>query len=218
LTVADPRSILERKNPLGAVEAFVRAFPPEEGLAAGLVVKLHRAPRFFRRKLEKMLAGYSRIYFMDTHLAREEFNGLLQSVNVFLSPHRAEGFGLVLAEAMYLGTPCVATNWSANTEFMTPETALLLDYKLVEIGRNLGPFPKEGRWAEPDIAQAAAGLRRLASEPAFGQALSEAAARHVRANLNGESLAARIAQRLRLIRTSRDSKSWPDSPGLFQDL
>jgi len=201
LAVADARSVLERKNPLGAVEAFIQAFPQSEGRKAGLVLKLHNTPRLFRQKLEKMLAGYS-IYFLENQLTKEEFNGLLKSVDVFLSPHRAEGFGLVLAEAMYLGTPCIATNWSANTEFMTPETALLLDYKLVKIGRNLGPYPKEGRWAKPDIAQAAAGLKRLADEPAFSQAISEAAARHIRANLNYETLAAKIDQRLRRIRAS----------------
>jgi glycosyltransferase involved in cell wall biosynthesis len=210
LIAADSRSFLERKNPLGAAEAFVKAFPPEEESKAGLVVKLHRAPKLFRKKKKKMLAGYSRIYFMENCLAREEFNGLLKSVDVFLSPHKAEGFGLVLAEAMYLGTPCVATNWSANTEFMTPETAVLLDYELVQIGRNFGPFPKEGRWAEPDIAQAAAGLRRLASEPAFSQTLSEAAARHIRANLNSETLVARIEQRLQRIR----SNLWNSTKGL----
>ena len=37
-------------------------------------------------------------------------------------------FGLVLAEAMYLGKPVIATNWSANTEFMDKETACMIDY------------------------------------------------------------------------------------------
>lgn len=198
LIVADAYSALERKNPLGAAQAFVRAFKPGE--AVGLVIKLRRAPRAFLRRLKALLAGYPHVYYLEEVLGKAEVNGLIKSVDAFISLHRAEGFGLVLAEAMFLGTPCVATNWSANTEFMTPATAALVDCELVDIGRDVGPFPRHGRWAEPDIGQAAAWLRRLASEPGLGRSLAAAAAGHIREILSPAKLSARLSARLAEIR------------------
>jgi len=199
LIAADAYSVFERKNPLGAVEAFVRAFKPNEA-GIGLVIKLRHTPQDFLRSLRAKLVAYPHVYYLEELLNKEEFNGLIECVDAFISLHRAEGFGLVMAEAMFLGTPCVATNWSANTEFMTPETAALVDYKLVRIGRDIGPFPRQGRWAEPDIGQAAAWLRRLAYEPGLGRSLAAAAARHVREILSPARLSARLSARLAEIR------------------
>ena len=55
---------------------------------------------------------------MTDRLERKQLNSLIRLCDVFLSLHRSEGFGLVMAEAMNLGTAAVATGWSANTEFM----------------------------------------------------------------------------------------------------
>ena len=54
---------------------------------------------------------------MCGHMGRCEVNTLLADVDVYVSLHRSEGFGLVMAESMYVGTPVIATDWSGNTEF-----------------------------------------------------------------------------------------------------
>ena len=51
-------------------------------------------------------------------LPRARVNGLLAACDAVVSLHRSEGFGLILAEAMYLGKPVVATGWSGNMDFM----------------------------------------------------------------------------------------------------
>jgi glycosyltransferase involved in cell wall biosynthesis len=171
-----------------------------------LVVKVRHAPKLFLQQLRALLADYPHIYFIEEAMSKAEVNGLIKSVDAFVSLHRAEGFGLVLAEAMYLGTPCVATNWSANTEFMTPDTAALVDYKLVKIGRNTGPYSRHSTWAEPDIDQAAAWMRRFVAEPDLCRSLAEAAADHSRNVLNPTKLSARIGSRLKEIRDESNMK------------
>ena len=59
-----------------------------------------------------------------------------------------------------MGRPVIATNWSGQTEFISAENALLLDYELVdvpEIAWRETPTYQGHRWAEPSVTH----LRRL---------------------------------------------------------
>ena len=107
-------------------------------------------------------------------------NSLTACVDVFVSLHRAEGFGLVMAEAMLLGTPVIATNWSANTEFMNRESACMVDYKKKAIEQDIPPFKKGYHWAEADVAQAAAYMKRLCEDSAFYEQKKAAAGAYIR--------------------------------------
>lgn len=81
--------------------------------------------------------------------------------------HRAEGFGLGMAEAMYLGKPVIATNWSANTDYMNEMNSCVVDYKLVKLGRNYGPYEAYQYWAEPSIEHASQYMRRLVTDKKY---------------------------------------------------
>lgn len=119
-----------RKNPLGAIAAFRDAF----GIRADrlLVVKLtyaDHAPEDFA--VIEQAARAPNIRLMTETLSGPDRHALTAAANIVLSTHRAEGFGLVPAEAMLLGKPVVATGWSGNLTFMTRANACLIDYRLV---------------------------------------------------------------------------------------
>lgn len=183
-----------RKNPEGAIEAFKRAFKPED--KAGLVLKINNCVPQELQRLKKQLQDYKNVYFLTEVMTREDVNCLIKSVDVLVSLHHAEGFGLVMAEAMLLGTPAIATNWSANTEFMTPETSCLVDAPLVTLTEDTGLFKKGNRWAEPDISQAAGYMRQLYEKPQLCSQLSWQANMDIRQRLSMEQAAARIKERL----------------------
>lgn len=201
LTAADGFSIMERKNPLGAVRAYARAFQPTD-TGVGLVVKVRNAPPSLLDQIKTILNGYPNIFYLMEDMNKRQVNSLIKNVDVFVSLHRAEGFGLVLAEAMFLGTPCVATSWSANTEFMDQDTACLVDAKPVVIERTIGPYRKGQYWAEPDVDQAGEYMRRLYLDPSYRQALSTQAQRDIRQKLNFQTMAQKIERRLAQIRSS----------------
>lgn len=102
-------------------------------------------------------------------MTKIEVNSLVKCADVFVSLHRAEGFGLVMAEAMLNGTACVATNYSANTEFMNSECACMVDYELVDMTGDTGQYPKGSKWAEASMEEAADYMMKLYQNQDFYQ-------------------------------------------------
>ncbi len=160
LMMYDKNSMMERKNPIGALEAFKKAFKKDEQ-GVGLVIKMNGKIQEELDYISNYLDGYTNVYFMTDRLSKVEVNSLVADVDVFVSLHRAEGFGLVMAEAMLNCTPCIATNWSANTEFMNDEVACMVDYEMIELAEDIGPFKKGNQWADADVDQAAGYMRQL---------------------------------------------------------
>lgn len=201
LTAADGFSILDRKNPLGAVQAYAKAFEPNDK-GVGLVIKVRNASFTFIDQVKTILNGYPNIFYLTEEMNKQQVNSLIKHVDAFVSLHRAEGFGLVLAEAMLLDTPCVATNWSSNTEFMTPETAALVDYRLVELTCTIGPYRRGQRWADPNLNQAADHMRRLYSDASYCKQLANKAKVHLGQKLNRQVIARRMQHRITQIRNT----------------
>ena len=77
---------------------------------------------------------------------------LINSCDSVISLHRAEGFGLHLAEAMAMGKAVIATNWSGNVDFMNSKNSYLVDYELIDIDKNYGVYKNGSTWAEPSIS------------------------------------------------------------------
>ena len=126
----------------------------------------------------------------------------MNSADCYVSLHRAEGFGYTLAEAMWIGKPVIATGYSGNVDYMTPENSYLVDHRLVAIGPGHDPYPAEGVWAEPDIEHAARLMREVFEHREEAARRGERAAREIRAS-HGPDVAGRVmAERLRVVMAS----------------
>lgn len=182
----DVSSGVARKNPFGAIEAFNRAFGGREaGSTAHLVLKTMNLDRFpeadfeIRRRVDKVNG-----IVIDSEMTGSEIGSLTRLCDAFISLHRAEGFGLGLAEAMYFGLPVVATRYSGSDEFLAASNSCGVGYRLstVEAGAlrfNPGAehLYRPGMfWAEPNIDQASRWMRMLLERPAVRHQIGQAAA------------------------------------------
>ncbi len=188
LMVLSLGSSAARKNPLAGIEAFRRAFANRADQR--LIVKLQGAAAYPREAAQiEALAG-SNIQVVGGVWPKARMAALMARADMILSLHRAEGFGLVLAEAMLRGKPVVATGWSGNTAFMDETSAALIGYRLVPVEDESGIYePMQGaRWAEPDVAHAAEWLRRLGDDADLRLAMGGRARAYAGAALNGAAM------------------------------
>ncbi|UUE99429.1 glycosyltransferase family 4 protein [Xanthomonas hortorum pv. pelargonii] len=192
----DFHSFVTRKNPQAVVHAFQQAFPRDRD-DVRLVLKSSNGHMYLEqmRELLTLVVGDSRILLRDEVIDKMHVRALQRCCDVYVSLHRAEGFGLGLAECMSLGKPVIATGWSGNMEFMTESNSCLVEYDLVSVA---GQYPDSNgaRWAEPRIESAADAMRRLADDPERARALGMAARDDIRLRLSPERAARHLLARV----------------------
>ena len=115
-----------------------------------------------------------------------ETRSLINACDCFVSLHRAEGFGRGTGEAMFLGRLAMATGWSGNLDYMTPENSLLVDHRLVAVGADAYPHGEGQVWAEADVGHAVDLLEAAVTDRARARTMAARAAGHsARAWLSG---------------------------------
>jgi len=154
----DMCSQIERKNPIAVIRAFRAAFRRDDKVT--LVIKVSRGSSDLEGLAALQTAATEAgVLLIDEVLSRAQSYGLIQMCDCFVSLHRAEGFGLCLAEAMLMAKPVIATNYSGNLAFMNSGNSLLVNYTLKETSPG-NPIYKEGNhWADPCEEHAAAHMR-----------------------------------------------------------
>jgi hypothetical protein len=129
----------------------------------------------------------------------------MNACDCYVSLHRSEGLGLTLAEAMALGKPTIATAYSGNLEFMTPENSFLVSWRPTMVPAGCEPYPKGDYWAQPDLAEAASLMRCVYENPELAHARGRTARAHVSTQLSQRRTSAFMTDRLEEIRHLRDS-------------
>lgn len=180
LVVFNVSSNFPRKNPCAAIAAFRQAFGDDP--SARLIVKYSNAIAWSDSVslLEAAAQGAANVELIGSVMDEGEMARLYDRADVVVSLHRAEGLGLVIAEAMQRGLPVIATDWSGTKDFLDHTTGMPIGYTLVPVDDPQGNY-RDGRmmWAEPDIDQAVAGLRSLRANPELRAMLGEAAASRI---------------------------------------
>ncbi|GGY54023.1 glycosyltransferase [Parvularcula lutaonensis] len=196
-TIFDTRSFIKRKNPAGAIEAFRRAFPDPEAANAVLVLKSHGPlDSDLARQVFAEAATMPNVIVRHQVFTGQDMADFQEGIDVLLSPHRAEGFGLNIAQAMARGKLAIATGWSGNADFMTEANSMPLRYDLRPLAPGDYPFAEGQSWAEPDITQAAECLQRAAADPAHRQRLGKAAQQTMEDDFSIEAIGERSRRRL----------------------
>ena len=152
LFMFDFHSTVARKNPLGLIEAYAKAFGSSDG--ARLVVKTfngdHRADDL---ESVRAAAACPDVEVVDRYVSLEERDRMLADCDCYVSLHRSEGFGLTLGEAA-LGRPVVTTGFSGSLDLVPPGAGYLVRWSRAPVG------PGGGVPAGGELVGAGHGSRR----------------------------------------------------------
>jgi len=197
LNISDLGSGFKRKNIVGAIEAFRKISNNVKNVT--MILKLSGTKRFVKEKeeIDKLISDLPNIIIIDKFLTIEEMQGLLNLSDIVVSLHRSEGFGLLMAEAMWHSKAILATPWSANMTFLPKNCACYVKYKLVEINDSQNIYKDKGVWAEPNIDDAAAKLLKLISDKKLRDTLGENAKKHAMKFFTKEAFAKQTDESLK---------------------
>ncbi|HTK35876.1 MAG TPA: glycosyltransferase [Caulobacteraceae bacterium] len=180
----DGSSYLVRKNPEALVRAFAASGLADEGWRLVLKTKHLMYRPAEGRALMALVGANPAVRLIDQRLSREEMAALFAAADIYASPHRSEGFGLTIAEAMAMGKSVVASDFGGSRDFLDDSCGYPVPVRVVKLDRDHGHYTRGGVWGEVD-------------EAAFAEAL-RAAARRLSAGDHaiGSRARARVAERL----------------------
>jgi glycosyltransferase involved in cell wall biosynthesis len=196
LFVFDYLSTIQRKNPVGLIEAFKQAFAP--GAGPRLLIKTINAPLRPLAEEEVLWAAQGRpdVHVIDRSLTAAERDGLMAGCDCYVSLHRSEGFGLTLAEAMAIGKPVIGTGYSGNLDFMNAHNSYLVDYELGVVGPECEIYPADGEWGQPSVEHAAQLMREVVADPGKAVAIGMRAREDIARMLSPQTTGAAMRKRL----------------------
>jgi glycosyltransferase involved in cell wall biosynthesis len=157
-------SNFERKNPLAAITAFRAAFPASTVRDVALILRCNDIDSWppGSAAVRDAAANDPRILVVDGEARRMPIRDLYEAVEVYLSLHRSEGYGLTLAEAADLGTSVIATGWGLAADIAARPEVAGVGWRLVPVEDPQGTYRlRDANWAEPDLVEAAQKLRAL---------------------------------------------------------
>ncbi|MGD6818500.1 glycosyltransferase [Metabacillus sp. 113a] len=129
---------------------------------------------------------------LPTHL----MGSLYRSADCFVLSTKGEGWGMPILEAMACGIPTVATDWSAQQEFLNIHTGYPVNVKKLVPAIARCPYYKGFKWAEPDLEHLAFQLRHVYENRETAKEKSHHAANKIIESWTWKNTALKIKQRL----------------------
>jgi len=196
LVMYDFASYHYRKNPEAAIAVCKNVALKKKNLV--LVIKTINSSGFEREyaELKSSVSEMPSVVFLDSVFSRERLYALEAACDCMISLHRAEGFGLGLAEMMYLAKPVIATGWSGNMEFMNSMNSFPINYELRPLEKSVGVYEAGLEWAEPDIEHAAYCLSGLIEDAQLSHQIGKLAQHTIKSKFGANHVGRQYKERL----------------------
>lgn len=200
MTMFDYYSSVARKNPLATIEAYEKSFG-KNNRDVLLIIKTSLSIEFPEEKkmLLERIADNKSIIVYEEIMERDKLYSLMSCCDSFVSLHRSEGFGLTMAEAMYLGKPVIATGYSANIEFMNVNNSFLVKFDVVPTGDQYYFSTEKDFWADPNVSHASTLMKIVVENPEIAKEIALQGQLDVQKNLSPSKMGEKIEARLRYI-------------------
>jgi len=189
----------ERKAPEILLQAFSDEFSSHEDVV--LICKTNNFDPSINLQEQisklRLRSNGGRIVIAENRILQPyELGTLYRSADCFVLPTRGEGWGMPILEAMACGIPVIATNWSAQTEFMTEQNSLPLAVEQLIPAIAKCPYYEGFQWAQPSYEHLRSLMRWVFEHPKNAYELGQAAAIDVRDKWTWENATRKMIGRL----------------------
>lgn len=137
-------------------DIFVKAFPKEKDVELWVLASEHTN----NYSTPEQLSEWKQKYSIDTRIrlsngveTQHDIAKIISQASCGIFMSRAEGWNLELLECMAMNKPCIATNYSAHTEFCNSDNCFLVEIKDTEKAIDGKAFYGQGNWAKITQAQ-----------------------------------------------------------------
>ena len=151
------------------------------------------------QKIIDLAARDNRLHILNETFSRSEVMGLIQTCDAYVSLHRAEGFGRILAESMLLKKPVIATNFSGNTDFCDEKTAFMVNGPLIPIKPHEYADWENQFWCDPNIDEAAEQMKLCYENEALRIKLAENGCALIQSNYSSKTVGDHYRKRLKAL-------------------
>ncbi|KAJ4455175.1 putative glycosyltransferase; CAZy family GT4 [Paratrimastix pyriformis] len=175
-------------------DILLRAYLTEFGPTEDVCLVIHTQPYHSDRPITEAIAATIRevlgmdpagnatlpalpcIEVISAHVPDDLMPGLYSGAQCLVQPSHGEGWGRPHVEAMSMGLPVIATNWSGTTAFLTPANGYPLSIEGLQPVGGTGSF-RAHRWAQPSGGHLRTLMREVFTDRAGASARGEQARR-----------------------------------------
>jgi GT2 family glycosyltransferase len=192
----------ERKAPEVLIKAFSDEFDAKEDVI--LICKVNNFDPSINIPSEvakmKLRPNGGKIIFAPNRILKNYELGILyRSADCFVLPTRGEGWGMPILEAMASGLPVIATNWGANTEFMSEKNSYQLEIEGLIPAVAKCPYYEGFQWAQPSYEHLRFLMRSVYENQNAASEIAKQASLDARENWTWKKAAEKIIARVKEI-------------------
>jgi ADP-heptose:LPS heptosyltransferase/2-polyprenyl-3-methyl-5-hydroxy-6-metoxy-1,4-benzoquinol methylase len=191
----------DRKNPQGAIEAYLRAFADKTAQDdVVLIIKSNPGAEVTARatlaQARERTGSQARVELRCAAWSEPQIEALQRRGDCYLSLHRGEGWCYPLFEAARRGKPVVATEYSGPLEYLDSQHHHLVRCEAGVVKQQYAYYNPQMRWAEPDLEASSRSTRAVYDRRDAAREQASKAAPRIEQDYSLETIGAQARGRL----------------------
>lgn len=198
---------IERKDPKSLLQAYWKEFEGDDGV--GLLLKTYKekfnqsetieiASNIMEWKRELRQSHYPKVFLFPEEMSRTDITRLHQTGDCFVLPHRGEGMGIPIMEAMVYGKPVITTNLGGINEHIPEGKVFNIKHQMTEVfNMDFAQwYSKDQKWAQADMGDLRAKMRHVFNNRSDAIRVGLSGQKWAKENLNYKTIGGKMKDRL----------------------